>query len=115
MNGFVFPDDLREGDVILVADKFEVETVLRAFQEFGWKWNGGQDPLDQLNHLIDVLGISAHYNKILGWCDKSTSPYDFNRLYRRVFNASDIFPTLNADDIPDPDFRELDLSEFLSA
>lgn len=116
MEGFVFPKDLREGDLILVADEFELKTVLRAFHELGWTWVGGRDLISNSYRLFNVLGISVWDRKSLGWCDKSMSSEVFSNLYKRVFNASDIFPGLRKlafdsslkDNLPD-----VDLSEFL--
>lgn len=111
MNGFVFPDDLRYRDIILVADKSEVEAVLRAFQELGWKWVDGQDLICGLNHLVNVLGFSVWNDKTLGWIDRSVPAEILCSMYKRFFNASDVIPNLKSD-LPD-ELPAVDLREFL--
>lgn len=115
--GFVFPDDLRPSDIILVANESKVETVLSAFQELGWSFGDRKNPLDSLGYLNNVRGISVWGDKILGWCSKGISDRDFSRLYNRAFNASDIIPSLRNltfdSSLSDDDLPDVDLSEFL--
>lgn len=110
MSGFVFPDDLHSGDLILVADEFELKTVLRVFHELGWTWVGGRDLISNSYRLFNVLGISVWDRKSLGWCDRSMSAEVFASLYKRFFNASDIIPNLKSDF--SDDLPAIDLSKF---
>lgn len=94
LEGFVFPDDLRFGNVILVADEFEAEKVLRAFQELGWHWGDGRNPLDT-DVIPNIRGISVWDNERIGYCNKLVSDEELSEMYSKVIKASNIFPSLN--------------------
>lgn len=93
MSGFVFPDDLRQGDLIVVANEDEARMVLQNFENFGWYWISGHNPLG-VHFIPDIFGISVAELKFkkLGFLSKEGSEsVDIYKEYDRVLYASDIF------------------------